>query len=213
MIDVVIPDTYSLYTDELDAMHRLRYDVFSVRLGWQVEVENGREYDQFDELDPTYFLAIENGSVVATWRLLPTMGPYMLRDIFPELLDGEQAPESPTIFETSRFAVHTDGDAEQGLACLNKATGELFCGLLEYGLAAGIEEVWTVYDIRIARLLKRLDCTPLWRSKARRIGETLAVAGRFEISNQVLARIRAAAGIDHPMLRQRTPMRERRLVA
>ena len=34
------------------------------------------------------------GTLRGCWRLLPTEGPYMLKDSFPELLHGAEAPDA-----------------------------------------------------------------------------------------------------------------------
>lgn len=39
--------------------HKLRAEVFSGRLGWEVDVRDGIEQDHFDTLDATYILAIQ----------------------------------------------------------------------------------------------------------------------------------------------------------
>ncbi len=43
--------------------------------------------------------------MLGSWRLLPTTGPYMLRDVFPQLLHGVAAPAAADTWEISRFAV------------------------------------------------------------------------------------------------------------
>src|SRR3546814_13625445 len=70
--------------------------------------------------------------VVGTWRMLPTTGPYMLRDVFPQLLDGLPPPCGPRIWEGSRFAVDCDYDGSKtSLAALNRTTAEIFCAVVE----------------------------------------------------------------------------------
>jgi acyl homoserine lactone synthase len=201
MIHIVPRSFYAYYRRELTAMHRLRHEVFVERLGWDVKSEHGLERDAFDDLDPVYVLALtDDGRVDGTWRLLPTTGPTMLADCFPGLLDGAPAPRSPAIWETSRFAVAGGALGAEGLAALSRVTGELFCGLVEYAIGAGIAEIVTVYDIRIGRLLDRLGCRPTHVSRRQRLGNTIAVAGRFEISQRVLAELRRNAGIDVSVL-------------
>ena len=43
----------------LKSHHQLRARVFSDRLGWDVDVSDGCESDNFDALQPTYVLAID----------------------------------------------------------------------------------------------------------------------------------------------------------
>ncbi|WP_328306757.1 GNAT family N-acetyltransferase [Streptomyces sp. NBC_00442] len=93
----------------LEDMFRLRYEIFHRRLGWAVDVSNGRERDEFDDLDPAYAIAVHRPSnaVVGCVRLLPTAGPNMLSDVpaFQPALRGRPAPRSPHVWEASRFAI------------------------------------------------------------------------------------------------------------
>ena len=87
-------------------MYQLRHEVFHDRLGWEVTTDNGMEHDEFDHADPVYVLAKgDEDEVLGCWRLLPTIGPNMLRDTFPQLLHGQQAPQQTDVWELSRFAV------------------------------------------------------------------------------------------------------------
>lgn len=208
MIIVVPPELRDYYGAELAEMHRLRHRVFVERLGWNVRSFAGLEIDAFDMLDATYLLAGRD-PLVGSWRILPTTGPYMLKDVFPELLEGQDPPCDPAVWEMSRFAVDHGPQCEKGLNAVSLTTGELFCGLVEYALSQGVREVWTVYDVRIARLLDRVGCRPFWRSARRRIGNTIAVAGRFEISERVLAELRATNGVVGSVLHVPHPHEER----
>ena len=90
----------------LHSLYRFRHRVFRQRLGWEVSSVGGMEYDFYDEIDPMHVAAcLPGGQVIASSRLLPTGGPYMLRDVFPELLRGESAPCASDVWEVSRFAV------------------------------------------------------------------------------------------------------------
>lgn len=92
---------------DAQGMHRLRFEVFSRKLGWDVESHDGLERDKFDDLDDVAYVLAKatSGEVEACWRILPTTGPYMLRDTFPELLHGQAAPCATDCWELSRFAV------------------------------------------------------------------------------------------------------------
>jgi N-acyl-L-homoserine lactone synthetase len=201
MIEVVTPDAAFRYRDKIYAMHCLRHRVFKERLHWEVCSRDGVERDVFDLFQPIYLLATDDlRNVTGTWRLLPTTGPYMLRDVFPELLDDQPPPKDPAIWETSRFAVEALPDSAEGLGAVSRITCELFCGLIEFCLLFGIREIITVYDIRIARLLPRIGCRPNWQGSRHRLGETLTLAGRFDITPEVLGAIQTAGKITGSVL-------------
>lgn len=94
MIQLIAPDCYGDFADELHEMHRLRHRVFKEQLDWDVRTDGRYEVDSFDALKPHYLiLRGSDGPVDGCVRLLPSNGPTMLRDTFPELLEGETAPE------------------------------------------------------------------------------------------------------------------------
>ena len=101
----LIEESYSsFFPKEMDAMFRNRAETFSERLGWEVMVKDGYERDRFDDANPLYLVSVDPDTEEywGSLRLLPTTGPNMLRDVFPQLLDGDYI-ESATIWECSRI--------------------------------------------------------------------------------------------------------------
>jgi len=213
MIDIVSMRELQRRPADLEAMYRLRYRVFKERLGWQVKTIKGMERDDFDDINPYYLLAYDDSeTVVGTWRFLPTTGPYMLRDVFPQLLDGTPPPHCPKIWEGSRFAVDCESATRQGMGTPGKYTGEIFCAVVEFALAFGLSEVVTVYDARVARLLPRIGCHPKWQGRRHAIGSTVTLAGRFDTNVEALERIREANAIVGSVVRT-APWRTARTAA
>lgn len=203
MIQLITPSVYSGYRQEMQDMHRQRYRVFKERLGWNVQAPDDYERDQFDALDPLYVVAIdEDDELVGSWRFLPTTGPYMLRDVFPELLGDQPAPNDPGIWEGSRFAVERSHARGQTLGSVSQVAGEILCAVVLTCMAHGVRELLTVYDARMARLLPRLGCPPTWQSHAIKVGEGTAMAGRFDMTLATLERIQIAT-------RRRAPAKRR----
>src|SRR5437660_11588850 len=93
----------------LTEMYRLRRRVFKDRLDWSVSVSGDLELDVYDALNPTYLVMVapDGRDVLGCVRLLPTTGPTMLADTFPQLLGGREPPRSDRILESSRFCVDT----------------------------------------------------------------------------------------------------------
>jgi acyl homoserine lactone synthase len=192
-------------TKYLFDMHRLRKRVFKDRMGWEVRLDqDGLEVDQFDLPDTVYLLALDDERhVIGNWRLLPTMGPTMIRDVWPQFLSSIDMPYDPTVWETSRFAVDSlKGNSQEGLAQIQKATQELFCGLTELCLLCGIQKIITMYDMRIARLLQRLDCPPLKVSEKIKITDIQCQVGIFATDVKMLARLRKASGISERIVKE-----------
>jgi acyl homoserine lactone synthase len=139
---------------DLWEMHKLRAKVFKDRLGWEVPVLSGMEIDGYDALDPYYMMIREPGAntLRGCWRLLPTEGPYMLKDSFSELLHGEQAPRNARIWELSRFAIETDCDSRYKVS---QITMESFAAMTEFGRRNGIDRFVTVTTTALERLVTR----------------------------------------------------------
>ncbi|HEU0186984.1 MAG TPA: acyl-homoserine-lactone synthase [Gallionellaceae bacterium] len=140
-------------SSELWEMYRLRAKVFKERMKWDIPVLSGMEIDGYDALDPHYLLIKEaNNSVRGCWRLLPTEGPYMLRDTFPELLNGRAAPNDARVWELSRFALESDGPQGFGF---NQVALESMRSLFLFGRRKGIDLYVTVTTTAIERMMRR----------------------------------------------------------
>jgi acyl homoserine lactone synthase len=190
------------YRDLFDQMFRLRAEIFAERLGWDVNVKDGREIDRFDAADPLYLLALDQDRrrLKGTVRLLPSNGPNMLRDVFP-VLTPEGPVAHPLIWESSRFAVATDyGRQHDKGRLLNTTTGELLCGLIEVGLLIGLEKIVSVFDARMARVFRVADCPFDLIGAPTLIGDVMTYAGLFEVSNNMRSRLGEACGLPHPVL-------------
>ena len=87
---------------------RLRHQVFHEELCWNVRSLNGIELDEFD-LAASHCAVLLGDIVVGCWRALSTAGPYLLEEVFPELLPPP-LPKSGRIWEISRFGVMPDLD-------------------------------------------------------------------------------------------------------
>jgi acyl homoserine lactone synthase len=185
---------FGRHVDLVVGMHRLRGRVFKDRLDWDVTVSGDMEIDSYDAEDATYLLVVADGrEVVGHVRLLPTLGPNMLADTFPFLMDDGEAPCSPGIVESSRFCVDTSRVTDVTGNGTRRATNLLFASILEWCLAHGQHTLATVTDTRMERILRRSGW-PLQRLGApRRIGTTDAVAGLLPITSERLRAFREAS--------------------
>lgn len=162
----------------IDQMHQLRASVFGDRLGWNVDCSSGREQDQFDDLGPTYILALsESENVIGCARLLPATGTTMLQSIFPQLLRDGVLPSSPTMIESSRFCVDTNAISDREQGAIHPATLAMFAAIIEWSILNGYRDIVTATDVRLERLLRRAGW-PLSRlGQPAQINETRSVAG------------------------------------
>lgn len=189
------------FGDLLDDMFRLRARVFGGRLGWEVEVKDGREIDRFDGLDPAYVIGVDDeGHVISCVRALQTTGPHMLSDVFHAILDGEPPLRSATLWESTRFCVDTErlaGGAGGAMKAVSRATCELMIGSLEFARRSGIADIITVIDPVIDRVLKRSDNAPYdYVGTTKQMGKVPAMAALLDCTEERIGRVRRFAGIE-----------------
>ena len=197
------------HSPEMEAMFRNRAEVFSERLKWDVVVENGYERDQFDDEGPLYLISVdpETGKYRGSLRLLPTIGPNMLRDVFPFLLRDGEIIESATIWESSRICTASCEPQENHRNGVSPAFGELLAGIGEAALIYGWTQIVSVFDARVFRVLRSAGCNPQIIGAPIRIGRTLSFAGLFDTGEGPLQAIRDAVGIRGSVLTRRASIR------
>lgn len=171
---------------DLRKLFRLRYQVFSQKLGWSVTHERGEERDDYDRLDPYYMLASSPDGSLGCWRLLPTAGPYMLRDTFAELLRGESAPVASDVWELSRFAVTSATQRCHGQIQLSPLTIDMIGRLIGFAETHGVREYVTVTSVAVERLMMRAGI-PMSRfgdGRSIRIGRVESVACHIPVDRR-----------------------------
>lgn len=175
----------------IDAQHELRAKVFAGRMGWSVHVQNGRETDDFDALGPTYILVVtSSGTVVGCARFLPTTGPTMLAQLFPQLLESGRLEADPATAESSRFCVDTSLPEGRAGGLIHSATLTMFAAIIEWSMANGYTEIVTATDLRFERILKRAGWPMQRLGTPCKIGNTLAVAGSLPADEASFHRVR-----------------------
>ncbi|CDZ42330.1 Autoinducer synthesis protein TraI [Neorhizobium galegae bv. officinalis] len=174
----VSPDRYVDRSNLLKKMHCLRAAVFRERLEWEVTITEAGERDEYDELDPTYMLAVTGDErVVGCARLLPAIGPTMLERTFPQLLATGSLNASARMIESSRFCVDTSLPGGRGEGQLHFATLTMFAGIIEWSMANGYDEIVTATDLRFERILNRAGWPMRRIGNPKPIGNTVAIAG------------------------------------
>lgn len=135
-----------------------RHKIFVERLGWQLQIKDGAELDQFDRPDTVYVVAKdERNGILGCARLLPTTRPYLLGEVFPQLLNGLTPPCSPEVWELSRFAAMDFNNQ------MNPAAGQfsspVAIQLMHESLACaarlGAKRLITVSPLGVERLLRK----------------------------------------------------------
>jgi acyl homoserine lactone synthase len=177
-MQITIAPRRAFASKELWEMHTLRAKVFRGRLGWEVPVLSGMEIDGYDALEPRYMLMRDGETLRGCWRLLPTEGPYMLKDSFPQLLDGQEPPSDPHIWELSRFAIETEGAGSYGFS---EMTMESIQAIIRHAHDRGLSRYVTVTTTAIERMLRRAGVVTTRIGAPQAVGIETAVALYVEI--------------------------------
>ena len=157
-MEIVIGTRQQLGAARLAQMDSYRYRVFVEALGWDLPCEPHCERDQFDHEHTLYVLACNGrGEIIGTARLLPTHRPYLLKEVFPQLMAGQALPQSAEIWELSRFAaVDLAGDGQRVAGQFSSRIAvQLMEAVLRCAAEQGARQLITVSPLGIERLLRR----------------------------------------------------------
>jgi acyl homoserine lactone synthase len=184
VIHVITQESAHLYGDAMPSMYRLRYRAFVERQGYNVFSIRKMEYDAYDTPAAAYLVWRNSADIVrGCARLSPTDRPYMIRDLWPDLVAFEDLPRAEDVWEASRFCI----DKELAPDLRARVNRELVYALQEFGLRAGIRYLIGVMQPRIWR---RVFIGAGW--PIHYLGPPKTIDGREEI---VAGRMPIASGI------------------
>jgi len=198
MIYCVNHRTWHHFGGLLAAQYQLRYKLLVDAQYWEVGRFQGMEYDQYDTPAATYLVwADKHGNVRGSVRTVPTDRPYMLKDLWPEIVEKIPLPHSLSTWEATRFCVDSTLPKEQR----QRVKHELVCAFLEFGLNNDISQMIGVMP---PKLWKSCFIDSGWDIEflgpEKQAGSDLIVAGMMPISLAVLKKVREATGVTHPVL-------------
>ena len=117
--------------EELREAHRFRHKIFVEEAGWEpLRKPDGLERDAFDDEYAIHMLLYDQRQLVGYQRLLPTVRPYLLTEIYPQLCDGPP-PASESTYELTRFAVDRVYRGDE--MSISWAVAKLVLGYVELG--------------------------------------------------------------------------------
>jgi len=209
MIEAMNFETAHFAGDALPAMFRLRYQVFIERERYEVPSYNGMEWDQFDNPAAHYLLRRDRqGRAAGVARMIPTTERYMVKDLWPDMVEGGELPSRPDVWELTRVGVRAGLDARER----NSVHCDLLLGFFEFGLAYGIRSYIIVTPMRLIRehFLNRGHSVAIL-GEPKRLGRVPVCAARLDVSMESLLRVRSDYGVMGPALR--FPGEEIRLAA
>ncbi|MCE2576696.1 acyl-homoserine-lactone synthase [Komagataeibacter sp. FNDCR2] len=135
MIEIVRVENAKWCGDALAEQFKFRYRHFVAKEQWDVPSYKGMEYDQFDTPAAVYLVWRDIAGVVRGMvRLLPTICPYMLDTLWPDMAPVPPVQPSPSVWEITRFGVERD----LSLTLRKKISAELILACIEFSVAYDI---------------------------------------------------------------------------
>jgi acyl-homoserine lactone synthase len=199
MIRIHVVNLYNkrLYDYLFDEYFRLRYEIYVNERGWKaLERPDGRDIDQFDTDAATYLFALEGSRIVGGLRVVPTMQPTLMSDVFPQLaLRGPIRRRD--VHELTRIFVIKERRGEQAQPRVEHL---ILCGAMEYGLAQHISQYTIVMEAWWIRRLQE-QCwriTPLGLPVDIDGAPTVGVTA--DVNYETIAGLRAKRGIEGSIL-------------
>lgn len=186
------------HPDLMEQVHRLRHNVFVDELGWSdLASDDGLERDQFDRPDAIHHICVRDGKVAGYQRMLPTVKPHLLSDVFPELCEGPP-PRGLDTYELTRYCVAPA--QREGRRGVSSVGSELMAGFVEWGLACGVnkviiefETIWVLRALQLKFLVRPLGFET-------RIGNQKIVATEVTFNEDTLRTIREYRGYHAPVV-------------
>ena len=197
-VHVVHANNRSLYLDEIEAMHRHRYEIFVQERGWKaLESPDRLDIDEFDTRDATYLIAIDKaGAVMGSARLIPSWRPNMLKTLFPEYCLGE-VPTGPGIWEWTR---HTTPGRRHSKDLNIAVQFFMNMAVLEFAQSRAIDSFIGILETSLLPYTAELGWESLPLGTPHHYGEGVAIAIQSAVRPGHLQRLRKAGGIPDAIL-------------
>lgn len=191
---ITITQGYSLGDGLASSMFADRKRLFVDLLEWNVPVADRRhEIDAYDGEGATYLIARQaDGSHAASLRLLPTVRPHLLSDVFASLCDAS-SPSGPEVREITRLCLPVRHGAAGRLALRNHLISAMIDHALDISITTLIGVVTARYRQQVLAMGWR--CAPL--GPIRTVAGARLGAFRVDLDGDTPSRL-AASGIYIP---------------
>ncbi|NJO53647.1 MAG: autoinducer synthase [Bacteroidales bacterium] len=205
MIHVITNRNRHLYEKELTEHFRIRYDIYVRDRKWlALDRPVPLEIDQFDTLDATYLLSIDDGKLIGGSRLIPSTRPHLLSAVFPYLAP-RGVPCRADVFEWTRIFVTKDCRGGSDSVSGGRALGEVLCGMFEFALEEGISAITAVGEMWWTPRFLEMGWKVEPLGLPTRIEGEWCNAFQFAVDDEVLANTRKCFGIEGSVLVRRGP--------
>lgn len=197
MLHLVSSTNKDLYSAEIEDLHRSRRAVFVDELGWNLPVENGMEFDEYDDGRACNIVGFSaEHEVVMGLRFRPTDDCSMLVDHFAHVLPAGIRPiNDSTTWELSRGFCRERGVRRHHL----RRKAACMIAPLEIAYRAGIDRCVGFTDVRMLSFCIGVGWKLNVLGAPAHYGEGDAVAYEVEVSAAALEDMRRMWGLsEHP---------------
>lgn len=186
------------YAELSNPMFELRHSVFKEKLNWEVSSEDNKEKDEYDDEDNANYVLVtdDEDDVVGCMRLLPTTGPYMLKNTFPELAKDILLPEEENVWEISRFAVEDKNQTTANKFGFGETTKHLAIGMCNFAIENNIKSYVGLTTPHVERLIRNLGLTCNRVSKVEQISDLKVVIIEIVIDEKGLNTVKEKLKLD-----------------
>lgn len=163
---------------DLNQIFSYRYSVFVERLKWNLpHAAAGLEVDQFDHDNTCHVCLRDAGAIVGYARLLPTTEPYLLSEVFPELMNGAVIPRSSAVWEISRVSsLDLRSPSARGRQADLGGLRTVLRAAVQCALEHDVTSLVSVSAVAMERVLSRLGVN------ASRVGPTMHLHGHSVVA-------------------------------
>jgi len=198
MMELYTGSDEARFPDLFRQMYRQRYEIYVKRRKWRgLRPLGDQEKDQYDTQSSIYLLVLDDeDEILAGLRLLPTVGPHILGDLFPQLATAG-VPVAPAVLELTRFYV---APFKASKSVRDWLVGVLCAGMIEYCLASGIERITSVIDTFLLKLMLSMEWGVRPLGMPQRYPEGEAVAVSVDMTSAILASTRRTKLVSGPVL-------------
>lgn len=197
MMHVVTAANRSIYSRQIEEMHRMRWKYYVEIRGWrelrEMQTEPGFERDCYDDELAVYLLGLDDdGHVTGSVRLRPTHDKSLLADRHMHFLDDPDSFQpSPTTWEVCRI-IRKPEERKKDDHALRFMTN---AAMMEFALSRGVTKLIAGGDSFFLPNSRRT-----WRHKFHLLGfpqpyeEGEFIVGMVEVDEETLRLVREAAG-------------------
>lgn len=198
MIDCVTIENAHLFDDALASQFRLRHKVFVERQHYNVPTWRGMEYDQYDTPATIYCIWRDDAGVArGVARIHPTDRPYMIKDLWPDMVTRMSLPSGSPVWEATRLGIDHGLPKELRRTILQEL-------ILAYQEVALMVEAWYLIGVMPTwaweHCFDKLGWKPEFLGPVKLIDGEDVRAARLEVSHDVLETLRARTGIRSSVL-------------